>query len=175
MMDSFQLSNCVLQLLGDAATAKAIYLAYKVRIHMKHLRTIGGDDHLARLRGEDPEALQIEGRNSHMLQLSDGNSAVGKYRKPKLKSFQEREYGRDVRTLSAILKACAQACDSNGVGTMWSGRENYGYLDLTSLRLIQETIKPKFRNTDIPGMTRLEAGIHAMAEVEHMREPRQTN
>lgn len=158
---------------GDSATAKAIYLAYKVRIHMKHLRTIGGDEHLARLRGEDPSTLQIEGGNSHMLQLSDGHSsAVGPYRKQKQKSFQEREYGRDARTLSAILKACAQACDSNGVGTMWSGRENYGYLDLTSLRLIQEQIKPKFRNTDIPGTSRLEAGVHALIEVDHLRDPR---
>lgn len=159
---------------GDSATAKAIYLAHKVRVNMTHMRTIGSDDHLARLRGEDPEVLQLEGGSSPMLQAGDGKgSAVANKRGSKRRhlSFQEREYGgQDLRPLSAILRACAQAC--TGVGTMWSGRENYGYLDLTSLRLIQEVRKPRYLNTDIPGMTRKEVGLLGMSSVEDMRDPR---
>lgn len=173
---------------GDSATAKAIYLAHKVRVNMKHWRQIGDDAHLARLRGEDPDAEQqqmIAGSYSN-LQLYEGNgdsrdvSSAIAHRYPKRKrkqlTYEEREYGvNDTRTLSAILRACAQASDSNGVGTMWSGRENYGYLDLTSLRLIQQYSQPKMRNTDIPGMSRTQVGMGALVNLEDMENPRKRN
>ena len=165
---------------GDSATAKAIYLADKVRRNMKHWRQIGGEDHLMRLRGEDPEAQHLlRGSSSgHSLELTAGSpagAAVGHPRDSKKRgdmSYGEREYGTDTRTLSAILRACAQASDSKGVGKMWSGGENYGYLDLTSLRLIQQYRRPEFRNTDIPGMSRTEVGMGTLVSLDELQNPR---
>ena len=169
---------------GDSATAKAIYLAHNVRENMKHLRQIGDDAHLARLRGEQPDSQRVlVADSSSTLALQNGGGANGgsavvhkhsKRRRPL--TFMEREYGQnDTRTLSAILRACAQASDSNGVGKMWSGRENDGYLDLDSLRLIQQYRQPQMRNTDIPGMSRLEVGMGALVNLEDMENPRKRN
>ncbi|CAB9505980.1 Pentatricopeptide repeat-containing protein [Seminavis robusta] len=164
---------------GDSATAKAIYLASKVQRNMKHWRAIGGEEHLARLRGEDPALHSLEG-SSTALQVAEtdsstaaiANANIQKRRQGKRMSFGEREYGKDTRTLSAVLRACAQASDKKGVGTMWSGRDNYGYLDLTSLRLIQQYRKPSFRNSDLPGMSRTEFGINTMVDSEDLIKPR---
>ena len=167
---------------GDSATAKAIYLAHNVRENMKHWRQIGDDAHLARLRGEEPASQEILARGS-TLALQSGGGANGRSavvhrgsNKRRPLTFLEREYGQnDTRTLSAILRACAQASDSNGVGRMWAGRENDGYLDADSLRLIQQYRQPQMRNTDIPGMSRLEVGMGALVNLEDMENPRKRN
>lgn len=66
-------------------------------------------------------------------------------------SYGEREYGKDNRVLSAILHACAQSVDKNGVGTMWQGRENKGYMCVNSLRLIAAPKVPQYYDNSIPG------------------------
>ena len=171
---------------GDSATAKAIYLASEVRRNMKHLRQVGSGEHLSRLLGEGgDDSNMISAGSPQSSQLAAGRNGDGdssgalvlreSQRNQSVKSYGEREYGKDTRTLSAILKACASASDTSMVGEVWSGRQNYGYLDLTSLRLIQERRKPLYRNTDIPGMTRTEAGMARLVSLEDMENPRKRN
>jgi len=150
---------------GDVATAKAIYVANQIRSQMDHLRPIGSDAHLARLRGEDvpfENTYDVASRERGPEQLAEtngGNTSDGGHSLRQLNgddsevvpSFGDREYGRDSRVLSAILLACARASDQNGVGTMWQGRENKGYLCINSLRLITAKWKPQYSDNEIPG------------------------
>ena len=180
---------------GDVATAKAIYVASQVR-RMDHLRTIGSNEHLARLRGESLSAAaaveeeEVDERNLNYFhsnsstRLPDGNNrsvasdrqfhrnhqnssvelisgenderhlSTHSKKKAKYLSFGEREYGKDTRVLSAILHACAVAADKAGMGTIWQGRENKGFLCANSLRLIQAPWKPKYVDNSIPGQGR---------------------
>ena len=164
---------------GDVATAKAIYVASQVR-RMDHLRTIGSDEHLARLRGEDVPANDflekgsstVIGENASAgdtmadtrpgvvvndaLESTERSSLPSKRegRKQKTPSFGEREYGKDTRTLTAILRACSVAADKNGMGTIWAGRENRGYLCENSLRLIATPRVPRYEDISIPGERR---------------------
>ena len=145
---------------GDAATAKAIYVASQIR-RLDHLRTIGPDAHLARLRGENWQ----EQRHQQLQQLaadpSGAAASVSNETSPTTipfpsqpTSWEEREYGKDSRTLSAVLHACAQALHSNGIGTLWQGRENGGYLCDNSLRLLVARKVPQYADTAIPGLGR---------------------
>jgi len=147
---------------GDVATAKAVYVASQIR-KLDQFRTIGPDSHLARLRGEESlvEQLQI-GEASGSSEVALSEDSVGslkrheKSTKKRYPSFAEREYGKDSRALSAILRACAQATDQNGIGTMWQGRENEGYLCVNSLRLLQARRVPQYTDNSIPGQGRLD-------------------
>ena len=171
---------------GDTATAKAIYLANKVR-RRKDLRSIGVPDHLKMLRGEalaaDDENLinggesyqQINGGDDQSIptdELQPPTSRVfiptsGKFaqqsqavaisessthpaRQP---TWQERVYGRDTRRLSALLHACSKAMEVNGLGNVWAGSTNLGYLDEWSLKAIETRPRPQYRDRSIPGMT----------------------
>jgi Pentatricopeptide repeat domain len=80
-------------------------------------------------------------------------SEVTTQRKKYIPSFGEREYGKDNRVLSSILHACAHAVDPAGMGTIWQGRENNGYLCLNSLRLIAQPKLPEYSDNSIPGQT----------------------
>ena len=143
---------------GDLATAKAIYVANQIR-RLDQFRTIGSDEHLARLRGESGE----EEEEDEMLQLAAGDDegSQGRRRRRRKKGeeteFGLREYGKDSRVLSAIMQACAAAAGSNMVGTMWQGRENEGFLHLNSLRLLTARKIPQYDDRDIPGATSLDA------------------
>lgn len=179
---------------GDAATAKAIYVASQIcQQQQDSLRTIGSNRHLARLRGEratwpddDASTLDLlprkqqeqeQQRQAHRLggsassvdlgsdyydeggellesdRASDrGHIAVSRRDdQRRYPSYGEREYGKDTRVLSAILHACAQAVDMNGIGTIWQGRENKGYLCANSLRLIAAPKIPQYYDNSIPG------------------------
>lgn len=153
---------------GDAATAKAIYVASQIR-SLDHLRTIGPDSHLARLRGEKseiPSSGKVRGELRQSIADDQSNeSAVAhetSHDLPTLSdedygatpSFQEREYGKDSRVFSAILHACAQAVNQNSIGTMWQGRENSGYLCENSLRLLVARHVPQYTDRSIPGLGR---------------------
>ena len=165
---------------GDVATAKAVYVANQIR-NLDQFRTIGTDAHLARLRGEEgaladhpdravellPAGKEGGGQREHPAAANGGGGNVltlddahleerqgaleRQARTGRPMSFGEREYGRDSRVLSAILLACARASDRNGVGTMWQGRENKGYLCINSLRLIAARWKPQMYDNEIPG------------------------
>lgn len=171
---------------GDTATAKAIYLANKVR-RRKDLRSIGGPDHLKMLRGEasalDDENLMSGGESYQQINSGDDESVPtdeiqpptsrvfiptsGKFaqqsqavaipepnhppaRQP---TWQERVYGRDTRRLSALLHACSKAMEVNGLGNVWAGSTNLGYLDEWSLKAIETRPRPQYRDRSIPGMT----------------------
>lgn len=48
-----------------------------------------------------------------------------------------------------------------GLGNMWAGRYNRGYLCENSLRYIEAYNIPKMKNKAIPGITSVEAGLTA--------------
>ena len=177
---------------GDSATAKAVYLASKVR-GIDHLRTIGPESHLRRLRGEKrPEftssalaersgieadsgenALECSVLNVDAATESKGLLGSGQGSElvrvshdssfPVEKlSYGEREYGRDSRILSALVHACSTAAGDNNIGTLWAGSQNQGYLCENSLRLITTRWKPKYVDRSIPGVNTTEVGIAAL-------------
>lgn len=152
---------------GDSSTARAIYLASEVR-RLDHLRTCGGKDHLKKLQGLIPEddQLRIGQSDSNLAHARDGKST------PALKTIEEeiadnhkeyenREYGYDTRVLSTLLLAHANAMQPKGLGSMWGGRFNKGYLCENSLRYIESYNIPKMKNKAIQGIDSVEAGLTA--------------
>jgi pentatricopeptide repeat protein len=166
---------------GDSATAKAVYLASEVR-KMDQLRTVGPESHLKRLRGDpesetDETALMGLGSDSKPALVADssnnGETAVAlannssfpapySQEKNLQPTYGEREYGKDTRALSALLKACANAVNSNGIGTIWAGKQNQGYLCENSLRLITTRWEPAYTDNSIPGVNTTKLGISAL-------------
>ncbi|GAX15437.1 hypothetical protein FisN_8Lh262 [Fistulifera solaris] len=147
---------------GDMATAKAIYVASEIR-RLDQLRTIGSDEHLASLRGDrSPQLISEEQRLLSSSGTFSNNTSIAisaeesmPLAKPKgddeMQSFEAREYGNDTRTLSGILHACALAVNKKGMGLMWQGRENKGYLCDNSLRLLTARRVPQYTSNAIPG------------------------
>jgi pentatricopeptide repeat protein len=167
---------------GDSATAKAVYLASEVR-KMDHLRTVGPESHLKRLRGvpesetEESETARIGLGSDSKLALaadsSNGETAVALANNSSVPApysqetnleptYGEREYGKDTRALSALLRACANAVSSNGIGTIWAGNQNQGYLCENSLRLITTRWEPTYTDNSIPGVDYTKLGISAL-------------
>ena len=148
---------------GDIASSKAIYVASQVR-RLDTLRTIGSDEHLARLRGEDDSSMPaLSGGTAGLLGQQSSVSLVEQHstgglverdHSDKEISFAEREYGKDSRVLSAVLHASAVAAGPQGLGDMWQGRENRGYLCENSLRLLTARRVPRYENKEIPGQGR---------------------
>lgn len=173
---------------GDSATAKAVFLAAEVR-KMDHLRTIGPDSSLQLLRGDsrpmslggrarhvEQQPALLAGVAEHEHDGTEGQTNVSQtsspapfveprvpqiqnHRELALKSFGEREYGTDTRALSALLRSCGQAMSGNGLGTMWAGRSNQGYLDENSLRLITTRREPNYTQTSIPDELSTKVGV----------------
>lgn len=87
---------------GDSSTARAIYLASKVR-RLDHLRTCGGKDHLKKLQGLIPEndSLHLGQGGSNTLALSQRNvpsqMTIEEEIAHKHKTYEIREYGNDTR------------------------------------------------------------------------------
>lgn len=164
---------------GDSATAKAILLATEVR-KLDHLRTIGGARPDA-LEDRDND-LQLVSRPISIENQSEINAKDGRNLPDKIIaegalskqpqnyeqniSFGEREYGRDTRVISALVHSCAQALNKNGLGTMWAGRENLGYLCENSLRLITTRWEPSYRDTSVPGIDSSKVGIGALRHMD---------
>jgi len=162
---------------GDLATAKAIYLAHKVR-RMKHIRTIGGPKHQHRFMGigwdgdndskisvdsgEDfasGDNLNPENRGSSQAIRSPVLAEKGTGARPrhqKRATWQNRVYGTDTRRLTALLKACASAMEPNGLGNLWFGRHNLGYCDEWSLRSLEIRPNPTYLDRRVPGMTNID-------------------
>jgi pentatricopeptide repeat protein len=154
---------------GDASTARAIYLASKVR-RLDHLRTCGGKDHLVRLQGLIPEDEKMR------LSGGDGNSTPSLFgigASPNALSlrtieeefvegheeYEHREYGNDTRPVATLLLAHAKAMEAKGLGNMWAGRYNRGYLCPNSLRYMEAYNQPQYENMAIPGLNSVEAGL----------------
>lgn len=87
---------------------------------------------------------------------------ISESRQNQYPSYEEREYGKDSRKVSALLYSYAQALESGGLGNMWSGRENKGYLCENSLRLITTRRVPEYVDKSIPGMSGTETGLTSL-------------
>jgi hypothetical protein len=166
---------------GDSATTKAVYLAAEVR-KMDHLRTIGPTSSFNVLLGRggnNPEHLlspvidqssdsgDEDGYSGNSLINPDTSTGSGlqvhQNKKTGLvKSFGEREYGKDTRALSALLKACGQAMGPNNLGTMWAGSSNRGYLCENSLRMITTRWEPSYTKSSIPDELSTKVGISSL-------------
>ena len=163
---------------GDSATAKAVLLASEVR-KMDHLRTIGGSRPDALEHHRDSEVQLDSGTTPTMdagttndnsnpsdVVVTEGRLKEQNRKKKQIVTFGEREYGKDTRVISALVHSCAQAVNKNGVGTMWAGRENLGYLCENSLRLITTRWEPSYRDTSVPGISSTKVGIGALHHVD---------
>ena len=146
---------------GDAATAKAIYLASEVR-NMTYLRTIGSDEHLRGMMVEPsshhPPQAQLSDGSNHKISSSDIQSL-------RQKKSLERDHGKDSRIQSALLMAYANSMKQKGLGNVWQGRDNKGYLCEVSLKNIKKRKEPKYHDNSIPGMTSMEVGLGSMTYV----------
>ncbi len=171
---------------GDSATAKAIYLASEVR-KLEHLRLIGGPEHLSQLRGGDKrrsdDVLAIES-NVKNLSISDGkldnvetsieneineltskdidNVELAEAEKNKELKPQYKRKSNDTRKLAALLRASANAVEKRGLGNMWQGMTNKGFLCENSLRLINARYQPKYVDKSLPGLDGSESGLASM-------------
>ena len=171
---------------GDSATTKAILLASEVR-KIDHLRTIGGsirdtlddqDNDLHVSRNILQQKIEIGEHSTSIIASSDENDIATKCDDINLihnssgvkhkytPTFSEREYGKDTRVFSALIHSYAQAMNSNGIGTIWAGRENLGFLCDNSLRLITTRWDPSYRDTTIPGMSTTKIGIGALRRMD---------
>ena len=154
---------------GDSATAKAILLASEAR-KLDHLRTIGGSRPHA-LDGLD-DGLQLNsgitkdaGIFSDLI-VMEGTLNKSSRNNKEIVTFGEREYGKDTRIISALVRSCAQALNKNGIGTMWAGRENLGYLCENSLRLITTRWEPSYRDNSVPGVSSTKVGVGALRHMD---------
>jgi pentatricopeptide repeat protein len=172
---------------GDSATTKAVYLASEVR-KMNQLQSIASPQLTVNKMYDRPELVIDESTESDAAKLEAESGSVSvdssstliaetsstslpasghkKNRSVALVPYGEREYGKDTRTLSALMHASSQAMNKNGMGTIWAGRENQGYLCDNSLRLITTRWEPSYRNTQIPGTDSTKVGIGALKRLD---------
>ena len=152
---------------GDSATAKAILLASEVR-KLTTLRTIGSSDDLLALRGEFDSQVMIPGNDDQSnlpnFNYDNQNNKLSPSNLIKLrqKKNDEREYGKDLRIHSALMLSYANAMKKKGLGTLWAGIENKGYLCEQSLKLITTRREPLYHDSSIPGLSPLETGLSSM-------------
>jgi len=151
---------------GDAATAKAIYLASQVKMHMKHLRVIDGESNTPfhHLLPQRPKQIS-DSTTFATLPSSETNAIFNQTKSSEPKNisyYDDRQTTKDMRTITALLRANANAMESGGLGNLWSGHNNQGYLDEPSLRLLTTRPKPIYLNKSIPGMSDLEAGVTSL-------------
>lgn len=74
-------------------------------------------------------------------------------------AYEHREYGNDTRPIATLLLAHSKAMEAKGLGSMWAGRYNRGYLCPNSLRYIEAYNQPQYENMAIPGLNSVEAGL----------------
>lgn len=168
------LMNCA-SVAGDAATTKAIYIANEVQ-KLEQLRTIGDRDHLLQLRGnisrsqssEFQNALVIDEKESFIPENSESTRTAllsldcQPSAPPRSMYYHDQTLKKDTRTLTALLQANANALSSNGMGTLWAGKQNKGYLCENSLRFIQQRDLPKYMDKSIPGIDGSSSGLNSV-------------
>eukprot|EP00980_Cylindrotheca_fusiformis_P009337 scaffold2047_cov129-Cylindrotheca_fusiformis.AAC.16 len=151
---------------GDSATAKAVFLAAEVR-KMDFLRSIGSESNLKQLAGPyNSRAVDAAERKVGIAGQDDLENVDGQVvttntpsESTVLKTFGEREYGTDSRAVSALIHSCAKAASSSGIGTIWAGKQNQGYLCENSLRLITTRWEPSYMNESMPGEDTTKLGL----------------
>lgn len=182
---------------GDSASAKAILLASEVR-GMEQLWTIGPGPSMTQqlednMYREIASSASIPASSDDIIEGLAGDSTyeggIGSFpetssfavdeaksgengNKPHLpqKSYGEREYGMDSRVLSALLRSCAQAMDSNGIGTIWAGTSNQGFLCENSQRLITTRWEPQIVDSRLPGESSTQVGIGALQRFDQYKD-----
>jgi len=166
---------------GDCATAKAIYLASDIR-RKDHLRTIGSNVHLKTLQpppgheindimvlsDNSASSLSLEHSNSSSSSLFDNNQknmhmvAKGAYLGDDDDDGippQVKDEGRKYRSL---LLAFSQSIESKGIGDLWGGTQNKGFLcDRTQAAIVTRQV-PEYRDNSIPGMTGTDVALGSM-------------
>jgi hypothetical protein len=164
---------------GDSATAKAVFLASEVR-KMDHLRTIGSKEPFldSRILQQPEQQLSIVASgqpvNGWNSIANDSSNEVSNWSKDDqnnhslstVEAFGNREYGKDTRVVSALIRAAAQAMNKNGIGDMWAGNANLGFLCDNSLRLITTRWEPSYRDTGIAGVNSTKLGIGALRRLD---------
>ena len=161
---------------GDSATAKAVFLASEVR-KMDHLRTIGSKEPFLDNSLKQGEPLstssgqKVIGLDSNTSDSSNevsnwSNGNQNNHFLSAVETFGNREYGKDTRVVSALIRSAAQAMNKNGIGDMWQGKENLGFLCDNSLRLITTRWEPSYRDTNIPGVNSTKLGIGALRRLD---------
>ena len=151
---------------GDSATVKAIYLASEVR-KLEDMRKIGGSEHLQMLRGKNPvdNNSNVETSYTSKSNSDQGTSLVPQEGSPSLPSqlsYNPQKRRRDTRKLNALVSANARAVENRGLGNLWGGRENKGYLCENSLRMIQQRYVPQYVDKSIPGISGTDSGLASM-------------
>ena len=159
---------------GDFASVKAIVLGREVRrLSGEGMGEIGGGlDDGDRFLGDGGGMKEMAGDGSGIATLdSNLTTTTGSNSSNKslsMPSWQEKQYGKDTRILSAILYSNARAMKKNGLGNMLTSSPsnpsttNHGYLDINSLHLLLARQKPIYKNKNIPGMTGTEIGLSTM-------------
>lgn len=171
---------------GDSATTKAIYLASEVR-KLQHLRPIGGPEHLRLFNELDekqsPNLLRIDS-DLQNIKIADGevndvgapisgqnegssvnsieSSEPNETERNQVQFRKHRKVRKDTRKLTALLRANANAIERKGLGSMWQGTANKGFLCENSLRLLTARYKPKYVDKSLPGISGTESGLASM-------------
>ena len=158
---------------GDSATAKAISIASDIR-RMDHLRTIGSDDHLKSLQPIDADQM-----DSSKLLVVDGNetsdSVVVKEAMEDavaVDTESEALSKKDTRRLSALLFAFSSAMESGGLGDLWGGDWNKGFLCEETLFRLKQRQVPKYRDNSVPGVSGTDLGLSGMSYDDEAEEER---
>ena len=81
------------------------------------------DDKKELLGGGDSPTPSLVGASNNTHALTQEEEFVQEHA-----AYEHREYGTDTRILSTLLRAHSKAMELQGVGSMWKGCYNHGYL-----------------------------------------------
>jgi hypothetical protein len=171
---------------GDSATAKAIYLAADIR-RKDHLRTIGSKEHLKSLQPPpeyDMSHMMFDSNSNNsalLLGQNKGGSVLSSLEDDKnnlnmasapgnlfLNGFDDEttdlppQVNDKSRKYRSLLAAYAHSMEPKGIGDLWGGPKNKGFLCERTQRAIVTRQVPKYRDNSIPGMTGMEVAMGSM-------------
>lgn len=147
---------------GDSSTAKAIMVASEIR-NMDHLRTIGSKAHINSLQPPRERENLFLSSGPHPLQQADAatissTSTLDDFDQTSVIPTQNEKR----RYLSALLHAYSSAIDQSGLGDLWCGDWNKGFLDEETLFRLKERQVPKYHDNTIPGVSGTDIGLSGM-------------
>ncbi len=124
-----------------------------------------GVDHLSLAEGvtdlkeeQNADDSQFNDVNTGLTVNNDENTVQYDETKDVPVPQRKRRPRKDTRVLNALLRANANAMEERGLGDMWEGIENKGFLDENSLRLLNARYKPKYVDKSIPGASDKDSG-----------------
>ena len=138
---------------GDSASAKAILIASEVR-KMDHLRTIGSKAHIDSLRSSDSNDQNMITSGD----ISTNDSTLNKH-----VSFNDETNKHDTRKLSALLSSFSAAMENNGLGDLWGGPSNQGFLNEATLFQMKQIKPPAYHDNSIPGLGGTDIGLSGLS------------